>query len=61
MPIEGFDTCQKLSIITARYQDLGACADSGLENGERAGSQFVLFDLSNFILAVFVMVSKDCV
>ena len=51
MTIECLDSCKDFAIVAARDQDLCARANGGLEDGERASSELMLFDLSDFILA----------
>jgi hypothetical protein len=48
--IEGFDAGEKLAVVPARDQDLGARAYSGLEDGQRPGGELVLFNLRDLIL-----------
>lgn len=42
---------EQLAVVAAGNEDLGARADSGLQDGERTGSELVLLDLGDFILA----------
>jgi hypothetical protein len=49
MTVEGFHAGEDLAVVSARDQDLGARADGGLEDGERAGSELMLFHLSDFV------------
>lgn len=51
MTIKCLDAGKQLAVVTARDEDLGTCADSGLEDGEGAGGELVLFDLSDLVLA----------
>lgn len=53
MAVEGFDARQDLAIVSARDEDLCARADGGLEDGEGAGGELVLFDLGNLIFSQF--------
>jgi hypothetical protein len=48
--VEGFYTCEDLAVVSARDQNLCARADCGLEDGEGAGGELMLFDLRNFVL-----------
>jgi hypothetical protein len=48
--VEGFYTCEDLAVVSARDQNLCARADGGLEDGEGAGGELMLFDLRNFVL-----------
>lgn len=52
MSVESLDTREQFSIVSAGYQDLGVRADSRLEDGERTGCEFMLFELSNLELAI---------
>ena len=52
MAIEGLDAGEELAIIAARDEDSGVGAGGGLEDGERAGGQFVGFDERDFVLSV---------
>lgn len=39
--VEGFYTCQELSVVSDRDQDLGVTADGGLEDRQRARRKFI--------------------
>ena len=52
MPVEGLHTREQFSVVAAGDQDLGVGADSGLEDGERAGGEFVLFEDGDLVFAV---------
>lgn len=47
--IEGFYTGKQLAVVSARNEDLGACADGRLQDGERTGCELVLLNLCDFI------------
>jgi hypothetical protein len=47
--IEGLDTRENLTVVSAGDQDLSARTDSGLEDGEGTGGKLVLLNLSDFI------------
>jgi hypothetical protein len=49
MAVEGLDTGEDLAVVSARDQDLGARANGGLEDGEGAGGELMLFDLCDFV------------
>jgi hypothetical protein len=49
--VKGLDAGEELAVVSARDQDLGARADSGLKDGKRAGGELVLLDLRNFIFS----------
>lgn len=50
MTIKGLDTSENLAVVSAGDQNLCARADSGLENGEGASGELMLFDLRDFVL-----------
>ncbi len=52
MPIEGLDTREQLSVVAAGDEDLGVGFHSRLEDRERAGCKFVLFELGDLKLTV---------
>lgn len=52
MSIECFYTSKEFAVVATRDDDLVVVADSSLEDRERAGSEFMLFDASDFILAI---------
>jgi hypothetical protein len=47
--VKGFHAGEDLAVVSARDQDLGARADSRLEDRERAGGELMLFDLCDFV------------
>lgn len=53
--IEGFYTGKQLAVVSARNEDLGACADGRLQDGERTGCELVLLNLCDFIFPRFVV------
>lgn len=42
--VEGLDTREQFAAISAGDENLGVCAGGGLEERERAGGEFVVFD-----------------
>ena len=60
MTVEGLDASKDLAVVSAGDQDLCARADGGLEDGERSGGEFVLLDLSDFVLAAAMSASWVC-
>jgi len=54
MSIESLHASEEFAVVAARDQNLGVRADSGLEDGEWAGSKFVLFELSNLVLSELI-------
>lgn len=50
--VKSLDTGQELAVVTAGNQDLGVAAACGVEEGQRAGSELELLNLSNLILSV---------
>lgn len=59
MPIESLHARKKLSVVTTGYQDLCACANGGLEDGEGTSGQLMLFNLSDLIFPI-CMILEDC-
>lgn len=57
MTVKGLDASKDFAIVSAGDQDLCARADGGLEDGERSGGEFVLLDLSDFVLAAAMSAS----
>ena len=51
MPIEGLDPREQLAVVAAGDEHLRVRADGRLQDRERAGSEFVFFELSDFIFA----------
>lgn len=51
MAIEGLDARQQLAVVAARDEHLGVRAHGGLEDGERAGCEFVFFQLGDLVFA----------
>jgi hypothetical protein len=58
--VKGLDASKDFAIVSAGDQDLCARADGGLEDGERSGGEFVLLDLSDFVLAAAMSASWVC-
>lgn len=56
MTVEGLDAGKDFAVVSAGDQDLCARADSGLEDGEGSGGEFVLLDLGDFVLAATVSI-----
>lgn len=52
MSVKGLDASEELAVVAYGDEDLGVRFDGGLEDGERAGGEFVLFELGDFVLAV---------
>jgi hypothetical protein len=52
MSVECFYAGEEFAVVAARDDDLVVVADSSLEDGERTGSEFMLFDTSNLVLAI---------
>lgn len=52
MPVECLHASEQLSVVSARNQDLGVGSDGGLEDRERAGGKFMLFELGDFVFSV---------
>lgn len=52
--VERLYTGKQLAVIAAGNENLGARANSCLQDGERAGSELVFFDLGDFIFATEV-------
>jgi hypothetical protein len=50
--VKGLDPSQELAVVAAGDQDLGVCAGGGLQEGQRAGGEFVLLDLGDLIFPV---------
>lgn len=50
--IEGFDSREELAVVSARDKHLGARADGGLEDRQRACGELVLLYLRDLILPV---------
>jgi hypothetical protein len=49
--VEGLDAREDLDIVAHAYEDLLVVADGGLDDGEGAGGEFVLFELGDFVFA----------
>jgi len=49
--VESLYTGEQFAVVAAGNENLGARADSRLQDGERAGSELVFLDLGDFILA----------
>lgn len=49
--IEGLDARQQLAVVAARDEHLGVGTHGGLEDGERAGCEFVFFELGDLVFA----------
>jgi hypothetical protein len=47
--VEGLDAGEDLAVVSAGDQDLGARADSGLEDGEGPGGELMFLDLGDFV------------
>lgn len=52
VPVEGLDAGEELSVVAHGDEDLGVRAHRRLENREGTGSELVLLELSNLVLAV---------
>lgn len=52
MSVKGLDTRQELAVVADRDEHLDVRAHGGLEDGEGAGGELVLLELSNLVLSV---------
>jgi hypothetical protein len=59
--IEGFHAREQLAVIPTRNQDLGVGSSGGLEDRERTGCEFVLFDDGVFIFTVGWGAGLECI
>lgn len=51
VPVKSFDTGQQLAVVAAGDEYLGVGSDGRLEDGERAGGEFVLFEDGDLIFS----------
>lgn len=51
MAVEGFDAREQLAVVTAGDQDLVVVTGGCLEDGQRAGGEFVRFEGGDLIFA----------
>lgn len=54
--IEGFDVGEEFVVVVDGDEDLVVGLDSGVEDVEGIGGEFMFFKLSNFVFFVFVLV-----
>ena len=53
MPVKGLDAREQLAVVAAGDEHLRVRPDGRLQDRERAGCEFVLFELGDFVFAVF--------
>jgi hypothetical protein len=52
MSVECFYASEEFAVVATRNDDLVVVADGSLKDGKRTGSEFMLFDTSNLVLAI---------
>lgn len=60
MAVEGLDTREQFAAISAGDENLGVCAGGGLEERERAGGEFVVFNEGDFVFTEGVLLEVSC-
>ena len=58
--VEGLDTREQFAAISAGDENLGVCAGGGLEERERAGGEFVVFNEGDFVFTEGVLLEVSC-
>lgn len=53
MSVKRLDASKELAVVADRDEDLGVRLDGGLEDRKGARGEFVLFELCDFVFAIF--------